>query len=782
MLTIAIRYLNGWAMAAADGADKKLAEWPPHPDRVFMALAAAWFETGEDIAEGAALRWLEDQDPPDIAASDADQRQVLTSYVPVNDVRTTDREPVGGPVSYDLDKLKDKGLGLLPEFRSRQPRSFPVAIPHDEVVHLIWARPLPSEHRAALDRLLTSVTHVGHSASLVQAWIADHSPEPNWISTNGLAQARLRVPYPNRLATLKQQLNRDKSLTFYDLEIDIKNTKETLREIKEAQPYRADWDEFPEVLILKEESTVKQDPLYSASKAGDAESAAAMLKNLLPSTDISRLQKFVETYACGDKPILAAVHAFEKTLNAIPSALAQIISEHLECDYAVDIRQCNIVSHTGASGYGRLARQALFKGPVEKDRTYILVDDFVGQGGTLANLRGYILKQGGHVAAAFVLTGKSYSAKIALSHKQLDELRKTHGKDLEQWWKDHFGYAFGRLTQSEARYLTRSPDVDRIRRRIITEKRPRDFQRHYHGPKAQRQRLKQLEAEREERFPNGAPASQRPSTGRWQGYRKPELQDFTEPSPKHFNSNLIILRLSGKRISLPSTLKLTGALRGALMKFCPKQPPPEWLTGHTHSGHPSKKPHLALLPLPFVSSQHADGHILGVAMVLPFGLDEQEVANCLSPFLYDKENLPVSRRLFDGEWLECNVEYETRESPPQALRTKRWTRPSRTWASVTPIVLDRHHDGKHKRQQVSDDVKTACERIGLPKPLEVMLHPVSLVEGAPSAREFPRTIRKSDGAGRNHSHAVLIFDQPVTGPVMIGAGRFRGYGLCLPMD
>ncbi len=401
MLTIAIRYLNGWAMAAVDGAEKQLAEWPPHPDRVFMALAAAWFETGEDAAEGAVLRWLENQDPPGVAASNAVQRQTLTRFVPVNDAHATGMSTVG----YSLGELKQKGLDLLPEFRSRRARSFPVIIPHNPVVYLIWTKSLPSEHRAALNRLLTNVTHVGHSASLVQAWITDHTPEPRWIPTNGLAHIHLRVPYPNRLTTLKQRLNRDNFLAFHDLEGEIKNTKDTLKEIKEAQPDRAGWDDFPEVLILKEESAVMQDPLYPASKAGDAEAAAAMLKNLLTSADISRLQRFVETHAYDKNPILAAVHAFEKNLNAIPSALAQIISKNLNCDYAVDLRQCNIVSHTGASGYGRLARQALFKGPIEKDRTYILVDDFVGQGGTLANLRGHILKQGGHVAAALVCIG-----------------------------------------------------------------------------------------------------------------------------------------------------------------------------------------------------------------------------------------------------------------------------------------------------------------------------------------------------------------------------------------
>ena len=225
MFAIAIRYLNGWAMAAADGAKKEHAEWPPHPDRVFMALAAAWFETGEDAAEGAALRWLEDQGPPAIAASDADRREVSISFVPVNDARTSKK----APDSSDLGKLKEKGLALLPEFRSRQPRSFPVAIPHDSIVHFIWTESLPSQHKAAMESLLSNVTHVGHSASLVQAWIADHVPDPRWLPTNGLARHRLRVPHSGRLENLKQRLNRDNLLAYQDISGEISEIKETLK-------------------------------------------------------------------------------------------------------------------------------------------------------------------------------------------------------------------------------------------------------------------------------------------------------------------------------------------------------------------------------------------------------------------------------------------------------------------------------------------------------------------------------------------------------------------------
>ena len=85
MLSLAIQYLNGWAMAT-DPADRNRAEWPPHPDRVFMALASAHFETDGDMVEREALTWLERQRAPGLWASEATDRRVTTTYVPVNDV------------------------------------------------------------------------------------------------------------------------------------------------------------------------------------------------------------------------------------------------------------------------------------------------------------------------------------------------------------------------------------------------------------------------------------------------------------------------------------------------------------------------------------------------------------------------------------------------------------------------------------------------------------------------------------------------------------------------
>ena len=219
------------------------------------------------------------------------------------------------------------------------------------------------------------------------------------------------------------------------------------------------------------------------------------------------------------------------------------------------------------------------------------------------------------------------------------------------------------------------------------------------------------------------------------------------------------------------------------MRECPLQPPPEWFSGHRSDGKPAVSPHMALAPLPFVGATHADGRIMGLALILPRELNPDEAGHGLDSILHDlATGLPRSHRLFDGQWLECTVELDARERPPFNLDPLTWTACSRTWASVTPVVLNRHFDGRDRWERAAQSVKDACQHIGLPRPAEVLLHPVSTVEGVSHAREFPRLVRKRDNGRQSHAHAVMVFDVPVTGPVLVGAGRFRGYGLCRPVD
>ena len=253
-----------------------------------------------------------------------------------------------------------------------------------------------------------------------------------------------------------------------------------------------------------------------------------------------------------------------------------------------------------------------------------------------------------------------------------------------------------------------------------------------------------------------------------------------------FGSTLTVFLLRGKPISLCDTLKVTAAFRGLLLRECPEQPPPEWFSGHTPCGKPTKRPHLGVTPLPSVHSDRVGGRIMGLAVILPRDLGQGDVRNCLEPILRDPDTgLPRKHRLFAGRDLDCEITLDTRKHRPRNLRPTAWSgseHGSYVWASVTPVVLNRHYNGTDRWKRAAESVKTACMHIGLPRPREVRLRPTAVVPGVPPVSEFAQVTRKTDGGRCWHSHVLLTFDHRVRGPVMLGAGRFRGYGLCRPMD
>lgn len=230
-----------------------------------------------------------------------------------------------------------------------------------------------------------------------------------------------------------------------------------------ARPPRTAWNGFPDVLIHASESVVKHHPAYQAAKSGSGQAALALVADTLNAACNDQLRRLVGAR----RPTLVSAHAYEREgVNAIPEILADELGKALGWPVDAGVLQVNVVAHTGADGFSRLARQAEFAGAVVPGQDYVLVDDFVGMGGTLANLKGHIEQQGGRVLAAVCLTGKPYSAKLSPTPERLQELRARHGTELEAWWTERFGHGFDALTESEARYLARTETADAVRNRI----------------------------------------------------------------------------------------------------------------------------------------------------------------------------------------------------------------------------------------------------------------------------------------------------------------------------
>jgi len=251
------------------------------------------------------------------------------------------------------------------------------------------------------------------------------------------------------------------------------------------------------------------------------------------------------------------------------------------------------------------------------------------------------------------------------------------------------------------------------------------------------------------------------------------------------------------------------------MVHCTIQPPPTWLSGHDRDGSAASEPHVAFLALPYVGGPYADGHLMGLALALPRSVPPEERGQALSQLLVGEDGRPHNIELKLGRLGEWTVRLEERDEPPKSLRNEMWVGSSRSWASVTPVVLDRFPktslatDRKGWHDEVTKTVALSCERAGLPQPTEIDIDTTSWHEGSPRAVRKNRTSRSQrDSAGDSSSmnfasgplgngfppclsrpgkpsrpqvHIRLEFSQSVLGPVILGAGRFLGYGFCKPL-
>ncbi|MFB6413049.1 LPD38 domain-containing protein [Edwardsiella piscicida] len=257
----------------------------------------------------------------------------------------------------------------------------------------------------------------------------------------------------------------------FDTLFSTLKTRETERGIAfyshEQHPVqRPPWPaDFPDVVLHARLGDATAHPDYAAAKGGDKDAAYRLVADVLNKAAIDDIRGIIGNHSV----VLTAVHAEEASgRNKIPQAMAEVLGKVLHQEVDSGIVQTVRVGRSGLDGFGRLANQPGFAGEVRRDVPYFILDDTLTQGGTLAGLRGYIETQGGQVIGASALTGKRYSAKMALSAATLARLR-THlgGSNLENWWKQQFGYGFSGLTESEAHYLLRAGDADAIRDRLL---------------------------------------------------------------------------------------------------------------------------------------------------------------------------------------------------------------------------------------------------------------------------------------------------------------------------
>jgi len=230
-------------------------------------------------------------------------------------------------------------------------------------------------------------------------------------------------------------------------------------------------DSFPNAKVHTTLSKMKAHADYNAAKAGDVEAAIRMVNDLVKPKVITEL------YGQFPNAIVVAPHAVEASgKNAIPQKLAETMGD---AGFQVDteIVQSSRAQRTKKKSALRLAILPKFDGKVEAGRDYILVDDALGEGGTVNELRYHIESNGGNVVFVSALTQGMYAAKISVKPETIKRIEERYGRTATEKFIREFDTAgiLEALTEKQARTILRSSSLDTLRDKVLTQAQEADI-------------------------------------------------------------------------------------------------------------------------------------------------------------------------------------------------------------------------------------------------------------------------------------------------------------------
>jgi len=257
---------------------------------------------------------------------------------------------------------------------------------------------------------------------------------------------------------------------------------------------------------------------------------------------------------------------------------------------------------------------------------------------------------------------------------------------------------------------------------------------------------------------------------------------------------IIFERVGGARPLSSHGTDLSRSLRDALFEQHGSRTLPSSLSGHRGDGSPAEDTHVAFVALPFVGHEHADASVQGCAIVMPRGLaapEREALLRLIAAWERDRAGDSDGTMELAGGTLPPMKLRRVDLSAKVTLYPRTWCRPARRFVTATPIALDRNPGNLRSNQQgtahkasieAQRSVAGACERIGLPRPISVEVSFAPLLAGAQPVHSFLPWPGRPGRTVCVRVHADIRFAEPVCGPVILGAGRFFGLGLCLPVS
>jgi hypothetical protein len=167
-------------------------------------------------------------------------------------------------------------------------------------------------------------------------------------------------------------------------------------------------------------------------------------------------------------PVLVAPKK-ENGSNVLPSAAAQYISEMLDLEFDTGVIQLPGGKRKEARSLNRLFNFPRFAGEVRRGRHYIAFDDMIGTGATLAEIRSYILKNGGKYAFSCCLASASGEDHlINNTPEQVSRIINSLGQTLSDWFEKKAGTGLQTLTRVESFLLIDEKIKCELRQQYLT--------------------------------------------------------------------------------------------------------------------------------------------------------------------------------------------------------------------------------------------------------------------------------------------------------------------------
>lgn len=272
-----------------------------------------------------------------------------------------------------------------------------------------------------------------------------------------------------------------------------------------------------------------------------------------------------------------------------------------------------------------------------------------------------------------------------------------------------------------------------------------------------------------------------------------EEAQLTAPAESVFSTDWIVFeRVGGARPVSSRATDLARALRGALLEQHGGAGLSATLSGHADSA-PAEQAHVAFVPLPFVGHEQADGAIMGCALVLPLELpagDRELLMRLVAKWEKERSDARGNLTLAGGSLPPVTIR-RVDVSAKRSLSPGLWCRASTRFVTATPIALDKNpgnlrsnQDGTARRAalEAQRSIGEACLRMVGVRPASVEVSLAPLLPGAQHVRHFLPWPGRPGRTQRVRVHADIRFEDRVCGPLLIGAGRYFGLGLCLPVN